>query len=173
MGLSRKLLPYFVVAAWILLTVGSIPAAGRLSSVAGNPDSVELPRGADATRVAALAGRFPDSDVETGILGYVRDGGLTGADRASSAGIVLAATFAVLTLAPFVAFVEIGFVVAVGVLIDTLLVRSVLVPALALDVGRRFWWPSQPRRSTAPPVPIQSGLGQSAAAADGSVGAGV
>jgi RND superfamily putative drug exporter len=61
----------------------------------------------------------------------------------SSAGIVLAATFAVLMLAPFVAFVQIGFVVAVGVLIDTLLVRSVLVPALALDVGPRFWWPSR------------------------------
>jgi RND superfamily putative drug exporter len=61
----------------------------------------------------------------------------------SSAGIVLAATFSVLTLAPYVAFVQIGFVVAVGVLIDTLLVRSVLVPALALAVGRRFWWPSR------------------------------
>jgi RND superfamily putative drug exporter len=60
----------------------------------------------------------------------------------SSAGIVLAATFAVLMLAPLVAFVQIGFVVAAGILIDTLLVRSVLVPALALAVGPRFWWPS-------------------------------
>jgi len=70
----------------------------------------------------------------------------------SSAGIVLAATFAVLLLAPYVAFVEIGFVVAVGVLIDTLLVRSVLVPALALDVGSRFWWPSAPVASGVPVV---------------------
>jgi putative drug exporter of the RND superfamily len=85
MGLSRKLLPFFVVAAWILLTILSIPAAGRLSSVAGDPDSVELPRGADATRVAALAGRFPGGDTETGIVVYVRDGGLSAADRAKVA----------------------------------------------------------------------------------------
>jgi RND superfamily putative drug exporter len=84
----------------------------------------------------------------------------------SSAGIVLAATFAVLTLAPYVAFVEIGFVVAVGVLIDTLLVRSVLVPALALDVGGRFWWPSRLRRSAAVP-PAE------ATVPDRAVGAGV
>jgi RND superfamily putative drug exporter len=61
----------------------------------------------------------------------------------SSAGIVLAATFAALTVAPQVAFIEIGVLVAIGVLIDTLLVRSVLVPALVLDVGRRFWWPAR------------------------------
>ena len=61
----------------------------------------------------------------------------------TSAGVVLAATFAVLMLAPFVAFIQIGFVVAVGVLVDTLLVRSLLVPALMLDVGGRFWWPAR------------------------------
>jgi RND superfamily putative drug exporter len=71
----------------------------------------------------------------------------------SSAGIVLAATFSVLLLAPYVAFIEIGFVVAVGVLIDTLLVRSVLVPALALDVGHRFWWPASPSSPADPVVP--------------------
>jgi RND superfamily putative drug exporter len=73
----------------------------------------------------------------------------------------------VLTLAPYVAFVEIGFVVAVGVLIDTLLVRSVLVPALALDVGRRFWWPSGLGRS----VGAQPGV--EAPVPDRAVGAGV
>jgi RND superfamily putative drug exporter len=72
----------------------------------------------------------------------------------SSAGIVLAATFAVLLLAPYVAFIEIGFVIAVGVLIDTLLVRSVLVPALALDVGRPFWWPSAPSAPAPPVLPV-------------------
>ena len=59
----------------------------------------------------------------------------------TSAGAVLAATFLALTRAPQVAFIEIGVLVAVGVLLDTLLVRSILVPALALDVGRAFWWP--------------------------------
>lgn len=61
----------------------------------------------------------------------------------SSAGFVLAATFAALTVAPQVAFIEIGVLVALGVLLDTLLVRSILVPALILDVGRRFWWPAR------------------------------
>jgi RND superfamily putative drug exporter len=61
----------------------------------------------------------------------------------TSAGAVLAATFLTLTTASQVAFIEIGVLVAVGVLLDTLLVRSVLVPALALDVGHRFWWPGR------------------------------
>jgi RND superfamily putative drug exporter len=85
MGLSRKLLPFFVVAAWILLIILAIPMAGRLSSVAGNPDSVELPRGSPATSVAALASRFPDGDVPTAVVVYVRAGGLTPADRAKVA----------------------------------------------------------------------------------------
>ena len=53
----------------------------------------------------------------------------------TSAGIVLAGTFLVLGVLPLVALTEIGFVVALGVLLDTTLVRSVLVPALVLDLG--------------------------------------
>lgn len=60
----------------------------------------------------------------------------------TSAGLVLAGTFAVLCALPFVPLIQIGFTVAFGVLLDTLLVRSVLVPALALDLDRRVWWPS-------------------------------
>ncbi|HEX5984670.1 MAG TPA: MMPL family transporter, partial [Solirubrobacterales bacterium] len=60
----------------------------------------------------------------------------------TSAGIVLAGTFAVLGVLPLTFLTEIGFVVAFGVLLDTFLVRSVLVPALALTVGDKFWWPS-------------------------------
>jgi RND superfamily putative drug exporter len=60
----------------------------------------------------------------------------------TSAGIVLAGTFSVLGVLPLVFLTEIGFVVAVGVLLDTFVVRSVLVPALVLDVGPRAWWPS-------------------------------
>ncbi|MEU8456521.1 MMPL family transporter [Streptomyces griseoaurantiacus] len=60
----------------------------------------------------------------------------------TSAGLVLAATFAVLTSLPLVMLVEVGFLVAFGVLLDALLVRSVLVPALTLLIGRRMWWPS-------------------------------
>jgi RND superfamily putative drug exporter len=61
----------------------------------------------------------------------------------TSAGIVLAGTFAVLGVLPLVFLTEIGFVVAFGVLLDTFLVRSILVPALVLDVGLRIWWPSK------------------------------
>ena len=60
----------------------------------------------------------------------------------TSAGVVLAATFAVLSTLPFVTFVEVGLAVAIGVLLDTMVVRSVLVTALNLDVGPRIWWPS-------------------------------
>jgi putative drug exporter of the RND superfamily len=61
----------------------------------------------------------------------------------TSAGIVLAGTFSVLAVLPLVFLTEIGFVVAFGVLLDTFLVRSVLVPALVLKVGPRVWWPSR------------------------------
>jgi RND superfamily putative drug exporter len=60
----------------------------------------------------------------------------------TSAGLVLAATFAVLGTLPLVLFAQLGFAVAVGVLLDTLVVRSVLVTALNLDIGKRIWWPS-------------------------------
>jgi RND superfamily putative drug exporter len=59
----------------------------------------------------------------------------------TSAGIVLAATFSALAVLPLVALVEIGFIVGFGVLLDTFLVRSVLVPALIADIGPKFWWP--------------------------------
>jgi RND superfamily putative drug exporter len=60
----------------------------------------------------------------------------------TSAGIVLAGTFLVLASLPLVFLTEIGFVVAFGVLLDTFLVRSVLVPALVLKIGPNVWWPS-------------------------------
>ncbi|MFI8305907.1 MMPL family transporter [Streptomyces sp. NPDC085927] len=59
----------------------------------------------------------------------------------TSAGLVLAGTFAALGTLPMVAFAEIGFAVALGVLLDTFIVRSVLVTSLFLDVGPQVWWP--------------------------------
>jgi RND superfamily putative drug exporter len=61
----------------------------------------------------------------------------------TSAGVVLAATFAVLGVLPLVFLAELGFAVAFGVLLDTLIVRTILVPALAHDIGRKIWWPSK------------------------------
>src|SRR3712207_5785038 len=56
-------------------------------------------------------------------------------------------TFAVLGVLPLIFLTQIGFVVAFGVLLDTFLVRSVLVPALVLDIGPRIWWPSRLART--------------------------
>jgi RND superfamily putative drug exporter len=60
----------------------------------------------------------------------------------TSAGIVLAGTFSVLAVLPLTFLTELGFVVAFGVLLDTFLVRCLLVPSIALSLGDRFWWPS-------------------------------
>ena len=61
----------------------------------------------------------------------------------TSAGVVLAATFSVLGVLPLVFLAQLGFAVAFGVLLDTLIVRSLLVPALAHDIGSKIWWPSK------------------------------
>ena len=74
--------------------------------------------------------------------GMLRGLAVTGA-VITSAGIVLAGTFSVLAVLPLVFLLQIGFVIAFGVLLDTFIVRSVLVPALVLDVGPRIWWPSR------------------------------
>ena len=60
----------------------------------------------------------------------------------TSAGIVLAATFLVLGTLPLVFLAELGTAVAIGVLLDTMIVRSVLVTAINLDLGSKIWWPS-------------------------------
>lgn len=61
----------------------------------------------------------------------------------ASAGLVLAATFSVLLAMPLVSLVELGFVIAVGVLLDTFLVRTYLVTSASLALGRRVWWPGR------------------------------
>ena len=78
--------------------------------------------------------------------GVLRGLAVTGA-VITSAGIVLAGTFSTLAVLPLVFLTEIGFVVAFGVLLDTFVVRSILVPALALDLGGRTWWPSELARA--------------------------
>ncbi|WP_242901348.1 MMPL family transporter [Actinomadura terrae] len=91
--------------------------------------------------------------------GVMRGLGLTGG-VISSAGVVLASTFGVLGVMPITMMVQIGVLVALGVLLDTFLVRSIIVPALALDAGRRFWWPGRLAQSAArhvrPPEPAHN-----------------
>ncbi|WP_024875575.1 MMPL family transporter [Saccharomonospora piscinae] len=61
----------------------------------------------------------------------------------TSAGVVLAATFSALAVLPILFLAQLAFIVAFGVLLDTLVVRSLLVPALTIDIGKRSWWPSR------------------------------
>jgi RND superfamily putative drug exporter len=83
-----------------------------------------------------------------------RRGALTGLAATggviTSAGAVLAGTFAVLGTLPVTFLAELGFAVAFGVLLDTIIVRSILVTALNLDLGRHMWWPSRISRDNPP-----------------------
>ena len=73
----------------------------------------------------------------------------------TSAGILLAAVFAVLGVLPLITLTQIGIIVCLGVLLDTLLVRTVLVPALAFVLGDRFWWPGRIRRRAVDRAPAR------------------
>ena len=75
----------------------------------------------------------------------------------TSAGLVLAATFTTLAVLPLVVLTETGIAVALGVLLDTFLVRSLLVPALTYDLGDRVWWPRRPPTTTRRPKPPGAG----------------
>ncbi|MFE4673252.1 MMPL family transporter [Streptomyces sp. NPDC056721] len=73
----------------------------------------------------------------------------------ASAGLVLAATFSVLTNMPLVSLVEMGFVIAVGVLLDTFLVRTYLVTSASMALGRTVWWPGPLSRKPQPRPPAE------------------
>jgi RND superfamily putative drug exporter len=88
------------------------------------------------TRVREEAARYGTR--RASIIGLAATGGVI-----TSAGLVLAGTFAVLATLPLTAFAELGFAVAFGVLLDTIVVRAILVTALNLDIGRHMWWPSR------------------------------
>lgn len=90
-----------------------------------------------------------------GILrGLVATGGVI-----TSAGLVLAATFAALGVIPILFLAQIAFIVAFGVLLDTFVVRSLLVPALSYDIGRAIWWPSKLSRRDEPAGEADAGGG--------------
>ncbi|HEY5197251.1 MAG TPA: MMPL family transporter [Solirubrobacteraceae bacterium] len=90
-----------------------------------------------------LMARVREETLELGTrAGAVRALEVTG-PVITSAGIVLAGTFSALASLPLIGFTELGFVIAFGVLLDTFLVRTVLVPALVIEFDRRIWWPSR------------------------------
>ncbi|MFJ3520714.1 MULTISPECIES: MMPL family transporter [unclassified Streptomyces] len=94
---------------------------------------------------------------EVAVLHGTRRGALLGLSTTggviTSAGLVLAGTFAAMASLPLVFAAELGFAVAFGVLLDTMIVRSVLVTSLTLDVGRWMWWPSKLFRQHDTPEP--------------------
>jgi RND superfamily putative drug exporter len=90
-----------------------------------------------------LLTRIREEVVRDGVTAGVRNGVAATGGVLTSAGLILAGTFSVLAILPVVASKEIGIVVALGVLADTFLVRTVLVPMLVADVGPRFWWPTR------------------------------
>jgi len=90
-----------------------------------------------------LLTRMREEVVRSGYTAGVDAGVASTGGVLTSAGVILAGTFSVLAILPIVASREIGIVVAVGVLADTFLVRTILVPTLAADLGSRFWWPTR------------------------------
>lgn len=90
-----------------------------------------------------LMTRVREEAIQHGTHDGIRRGLAATGGVITSAGIVLAATFAALSVIPILFLAQIAFIVAFGVLLDTFLVRSVLVPALAEDIGTRIWWPSK------------------------------
>jgi putative drug exporter of the RND superfamily len=87
------------------------------------------------------------------LIGLAATGGVI-----TSAGVVLAGTFAVLGTLPITFLTELGFAVAFGVLLDSIIVRSVLVTALNLDIGSKIWWPSRLARAAKPDVDLAGEL---------------
>ncbi|WUH94740.1 MMPL family transporter [Streptomyces sp. NBC_00433] len=94
-----------------------------------------------------LMTRIREESAALGTREGVRTGLAATGGVITSAGLVLAGTFAVLGTLPVVAFAEIGFAVAFGVLLDTFVVRSVLVSAITLDLGDRIWLPGHLARA--------------------------
>jgi RND superfamily putative drug exporter len=103
------------------------------------------------TRVREEAGKHGPR--HGAITGLAATGGVI-----TSAGAVLAGTFAALATLPVTFLAELGFAVAFGVLLDTLVVRSVLVTALNLDLGRWIWWPSRLARESVPEPDVREEL---------------
>lgn len=90
-----------------------------------------------------LMSRVREESLTHGTRAGIRRGLVSTGGVITSAGLVLAATFAALGVIPILFLAQIAFIVAFGVLLDTFVVRSLLVPALGLDIGRAIWWPSK------------------------------
>ncbi|MFJ1865596.1 MMPL family transporter [Streptomyces sp. NPDC088097] len=104
-----------------------------------------------------LMSRVREETVAHGHREGVRRGLTSTGGVITSAGVVLAATFAALGVIPLAFLVQIAFIVALGVLLDTLIVRSLLVPALVRDLGPISWWPGSPQDTSKTPSRSEEG----------------
>ncbi|WP_115787029.1 MMPL family transporter [Arthrobacter silvisoli] len=127
------------VSAWVFNGIFAFPGADATVPLFGFVFLVAL--GVDYN--IFLMSRVREESLKHGTRpGILRGLGVTGG-VITSAGVVLAATFAALGVIPIMFLVQLAFIVAFGVLLDTVLVRSLLVPALAYDLGARIWWPGK------------------------------
>ncbi|WP_435971753.1 MMPL family transporter [Streptomyces sp. Qhu_M48] len=143
-------------ASPLLIVTPSVQEAAVLAATATTPGvahAVTAPalRAAGQAQVLATLTHAPDSEEARDVVERLRGrldgtdalvGGQTAVPHDLHPGLILAATFASLTVMPLLYLAQIGFIVAAGVLIDALLVRLFLVPALILDLGQRTWWPA-------------------------------
>ncbi|MFG3041816.1 MMPL family transporter [Streptomyces sp. NPDC048330] len=119
-----------------------------------------------------LVHRVRQEALASGTAAGVREGLLRTGGVITAAGLVLAATFAALGVMPLLYLAQIGLIVGVGVLVDSLLVRVFLVPALMTDLGSRVWWPSRmpgdrvPASVSTVPGPAGTGAGTEVSTAD-------
>lgn len=183
----RIVVPAIIVVVFVVLMLLLRALVAPLLLIAANVLSFFATLGVSAIVFNHIA-RFPGADPTTTLYGFVflvalgvdysiflmtraREEAITRGPRAgmltalavtggviTSAGIVLAATFSALAVIPLLFLAQIAFIVAFGVLLDTLVVRSLLVPALGVDLGRWTWWPSRlsqparPRRALDEPA---------------------
>ena len=143
--------PLLLLGSVVLSYLAALGAAGLILSAMGHPRLWEaeplqaflflVALGVDYT--IFLMTRAREEVAATGHrTGVLRALTVTGG-VITSAGVVLAATFAMLGMLPLVPSVQMGVIVAAGILLDTFLVRSLLIPALTLDLGARTWWPGR------------------------------
>ena len=140
---SRRTSPRLGLSWWLFTQVLRLRAPRRRRPAARVPFLVALGVDYNIFLVTRAAEEAREHGTREGMLrALTATGGVI-----TSAGILLAAVFAVLGVLPLVVLAQLGVVICVGVLLDTLVVRTVLVPAIAVVLGDRFWWP---RRFAAP-----------------------
>jgi putative drug exporter of the RND superfamily len=146
------------VSAWVFNGIFGFPGADATVPLFGFVFLVAL--GVDYN--IFLMSRVREESLKHGTRpGILRGLAVTGG-VITSAGVVLAATFAALGVIPIMFLVQLAFIVAFGVLLDTVVVRSLLVPALAYELGSRIWWPGKLwKKGVAEPADHEGGLQES------------